>query len=37
MFQGTITPAQAATLSQAKAKNRRITIEDQVVGAVKDE
>jgi flagellar motor protein MotB len=37
MFQGAITPAQAATLSEAKAKNRRITIEDQVVGAVKDE
>jgi len=31
-FQGAVTPAQAATLSEAKAKNRRITIEDQVVG-----
>lgn len=36
-FQGTVTPAQAQTLSEAKSKNRRITIEDQVVSAVKDE
>jgi len=36
MFQGAITPAQAASLSEAKAKNRRITIEDQVVGALKE-
>jgi flagellar motor protein MotB len=35
-FQGAITPAQAAALGEAKAKNRRITIEDQVVGAVKE-
>ena len=30
LFQGQVTPAQAAALTEAKAKNRRITIEDQV-------
>jgi flagellar motor protein MotB len=37
LFTGTLTPAQAQTLSEAKAKNRRITIEDQVISVVKDE
>jgi flagellar motor protein MotB len=32
LLQGTLTPAQAATLNEAKAKNRRITIEDQIAG-----
>jgi flagellar motor protein MotB len=31
LFQGQVTPAQAQALGEAKAKNRRITIEDQVV------
>lgn len=35
-FQGAVSPAQAATLSEAKSRNRRITIEDQVVSLVKD-
>jgi flagellar motor protein MotB len=37
LFTGTLTPAQSQTLSEAKAKNRRITIEDQVISVVKDE
>jgi flagellar motor protein MotB len=36
-FQGAVSPAQAATLSEAKSKNRRITIEDQVVGLESNE
>ena len=36
-FQGAVSPAQAATLSEAKSRNRRITIEDQVVSLGKDE
>jgi outer membrane protein OmpA-like peptidoglycan-associated protein len=36
-FQGTLTPAQAKTLGEAKQHNRRITIEDQVLSIVKDE
>jgi flagellar motor protein MotB len=35
-FQGTVTPAQAATLSEAKTKNRRITIEDQVESVARE-
>jgi len=35
-FQGTVSPAQAATLSEAKSKNRRIAIEDQVESVAKD-
>ena len=34
---GTLTPAQAQALGEAKTKNRRITIEDQVNSVVKDE
>ncbi len=30
LFSGTLTPAQSATVNEAKAKNRRITIEDHV-------
>ncbi|MDB4956715.1 MAG: hypothetical protein JWO36_4284 [Myxococcales bacterium] len=37
LFTGTLTPAQAQALSEAKSKNRRITIEDQVNSVVKDE
>lgn len=37
MFTGALSPAQAQALSEAKAKNRRITIEDQVNSVVKDE
>ena len=37
LFTGTLSPAQAQALSEAKAKNRRITIEDQVNSVVKDE
>jgi flagellar motor protein MotB len=37
LFTGTLTPAQAQALQEAKAKNRRITIEDQVNSVVKDE
>jgi len=33
-FTGTLTPAQSQTISEAKAKNRRIAIEDQVTSAV---
>ena len=33
MFQGAVTSAQAATLSEAKSKNRRITIEDQITSS----
>jgi flagellar motor protein MotB len=36
-FQGTITPAQAAMLREAKGQNRRITIEDQVTSILKEE
>ena len=35
-FQGTVSAAQAATLSEAKSKNRRIAIEDQVESVAKD-
>jgi flagellar motor protein MotB len=35
-FQGTVTPAQAATLSEAKTKNRRIAIEDQVESVTRE-
>jgi flagellar motor protein MotB len=37
LFSGSMTRAQAATLKEAKAQNRRITIEDQVNSVVKDE
>jgi flagellar motor protein MotB len=37
LFTGALTPAQTQALSEAKAKNRRITIEDQVISVVKDE
>jgi flagellar motor protein MotB len=37
LFSGMVTAAQAATLKEAKAQNRRITIEDQVKSVVKDE
>lgn len=37
LFTGTLTPAQAQAISEAKTKNRRITIEDQVISAVKQE
>jgi flagellar motor protein MotB len=37
LFSGAMTGAQAATLKEAKAQNRRITIEDQVKSVVKDE
>jgi hypothetical protein len=37
MFTGTLTPAQAQAISEAKTRNRRITIEDQVTSAVKQE
>jgi flagellar motor protein MotB len=37
LFTGALTPAQAQALSEAKSKNRRITIEDQVNSVVKDE
>lgn len=36
-FQGTLSPAQAASLLEAKSRNRRITIEDQVVSLVSPE
>jgi flagellar motor protein MotB len=36
-FTGALTPAQSQAISEAKTKNRRITIEDQVTGAVKQE
>ena len=36
-FHGAVTPAQAATINEAKQHNRRITIEDQVNSVVKDE
>jgi outer membrane protein OmpA-like peptidoglycan-associated protein len=36
-FQGTLTPAQAKMLGEAKQHNRRITIEDQVHSIVKEE
>jgi flagellar motor protein MotB len=36
LFQGTLTPAQTSTILEAKAKNRRITIEDQIAGSVKE-
>ena len=37
LFTGTLTPAQAQALGEARSKNRRITIEDQVNSVVKDE
>jgi outer membrane protein OmpA-like peptidoglycan-associated protein len=36
-FHGEATPAQAQMIREAKSKNRRITIEDQEVSAVKEE
>ena len=36
-FTTQLTPAQAQAISEAKTKNRRITIEDQVTSAVKQE
>jgi flagellar motor protein MotB len=36
-FHGSVTPAQASAIDEAKAKNRRISIEDHVESAVKDE
>jgi flagellar motor protein MotB len=36
-FTAALTPAQAQAISEAKTKNRRITIEDQVVSVVKAE
>lgn len=36
-FTTALTPAQAQAISEAKTKNRRITIEDQVTSAVKQE
>ncbi len=35
-FQGDLTPAQQAVLRDAKAKNRRIQIEDKIVSAVEE-
>jgi flagellar motor protein MotB len=37
LFTGNLTPAQAQAIGEAKTKNRRITIEDQVNSVVKDE
>jgi flagellar motor protein MotB len=37
LFTGGLTAAQSQAISEAKTKNRRITIEDQVTSAVKDE
>lgn len=37
LFTGALTPAQSQVISEAKTKNRRITIEDQVTSAVKEE
>ena len=37
LFTGALTPAQSQAISEAKTKNRRITIEDQVTSAVKEE
>lgn len=37
LFTGTLTPAQTQAISEAKTRNRRITIEDQVTSAVKQE
>jgi flagellar motor protein MotB len=37
LFTGALTPAQTQAISEAKTKNRRITIEDQVNSAVKPE
>jgi flagellar motor protein MotB len=37
LFTGTLTPAQTQAISEAKTRNRRITIEDQVTSAVKAE
>jgi flagellar motor protein MotB len=37
VFQGTVTPAQASSLNEAKSQNRRITIEDQVTSILKEE
>jgi flagellar motor protein MotB len=36
LFKGTITPAQDAALREARAKNRRITIEDHVKSLIKE-
>jgi outer membrane protein OmpA-like peptidoglycan-associated protein len=35
-FAGTLTPAEQAAIKEAKAKNRRITIEDKLVSRVKE-
>jgi flagellar motor protein MotB len=37
LFTGALTPAQSQAISEAKTKNRRITIEDLVTSAVKQE
>ena len=37
LFTGALTSAQSQAISEAKTKNRRITIEDQVISAVKPE
>src|SRR4029078_13567640 len=37
LFTGALTPAQSQAISEAKTKNRRITIEDQVHSAVEQE
>ena len=37
LFTGALTPAQSQAISEAKTKNRRITIEDQVTSVVKEE
>jgi flagellar motor protein MotB len=37
IFTGSLSPAQTQALGEAKAKNRRITIEDEVNSIVKDE
>jgi flagellar motor protein MotB len=37
LFTGALTPAQSQAISEAKTRNRRITIEDQVTSAVKQE
>jgi flagellar motor protein MotB len=37
LFTGALTPAQSQAIAEAKTRNRRITIEDQVTSAVKSE
>ena len=37
LFTGVLTPAQSQAIGEAKTRNRRITIEDQVTSAVKTE